>query len=249
MHNSKRRILVCVGAPKCGTTWLYEQSKNAAQYFNYPYKKEVDFWNCYKHSEESSNVFNGAMPRFLKRILGRIKHHNVDSNYDNPDRGKLYIDFSPSYMSLSLTQLEDIRQVAPDSKFILCTRNPVERIRSHYKYALRLKRNAYLKYIPGFYHQTKKCKISTGYKEIHEKITSVFGDSNVLVLRYESMFSNPRELERVMSEFTGVPWKVSGDKVINKTDNIEADLGDRTISNLYLAYEEQIKFWEKYSDI
>ncbi|GHC35069.1 sulfotransferase domain-containing protein [Aidingimonas halophila] len=239
------KALICVGAPKCGTTWLYHQIKKSDN-FNTPINKEVDFWNIYRHS---SNVDRGGfkqLPRKVQKLIGLFFRANYFKNYkDDYDVDLFFLDFSPSYMDIKNKHIEQIKKNIGEVKFVLCTRNPAERVVSHLNYSVRMKKFFYLKlFLKDFYYKSRKCRRSTNYSGVYDRLVRAFGEDKVCVIAYEDLFSNAQKCEEKLSFFIGEKITLDTDEVLNKGES-RVSVSNDMIKRINQYYYDQARFWEE----
>ncbi|MEM9387385.1 MAG: sulfotransferase [Pseudomonadota bacterium] len=157
---------VCIGAPKCGTTWLYQQLASHPQIW-LPPEKEVRYFNKRYPIENSEappgrrmglfGLFRDHPRRVITRALRRslspragfpirwmIKFlsgpgdfHWYASLFD-PARGRVSGDITPFYASLPAYAVQEIREGFPDLKVIFLMRDPVARAWSNARMMLPL---------------------------------------------------------------------------------------------------------------
>ncbi len=115
-------FVLCLGMPRAGTTWLYNQLKKYSG-FCAPINKEMHVWETidlgqthYKSSIQEAIKISGSLrSQPLKKLLQIFEHPNryfdYYSNLITESNGKYMTgDFTPNYWDLSATRLEMIRQ-------------------------------------------------------------------------------------------------------------------------------------------
>jgi hypothetical protein len=109
-----KSLVICLGFPKCATTWIHRQFE-AHQQIAVTTTKEIDYW---------SNNYDKGKKWYLSQFTS-------DSNYT------IYAEITPHYMHEEiLTRLsEDLKDEVV--KFMVCMRNPCDRTYSHYMDKLR----------------------------------------------------------------------------------------------------------------
>ena len=105
MKKESFKGLVCIGAPKCGTTLLYKQIVKDNQ-FNNPLEKELDFWNCKKNVLDSNSPYLRKLPRTLQKIFKDFNQNDFFNFYKTRDFSKAFLDFSiPGTIEIQITDL------------------------------------------------------------------------------------------------------------------------------------------------
>ncbi|MGD8608262.1 MAG: hypothetical protein PVH21_13275, partial [Myxococcales bacterium] len=107
---------LCIGAPKCATTWLFHCLDEHPELF-VPDFKEINFFSVCRWGNDYETrgisyyvrLFEAAGP---VRIIG---------------------DFSPNLLQDPFAP-ERVAAIIPEARLIVMIRNPVERSRSHYHY-------------------------------------------------------------------------------------------------------------------
>lgn len=107
---------LCIGAPKCGTTSLFEILS--------------------QHPEIGLSSFKE--PHFFNNDLNWEKGLEwYENNYFSKLDSKVIGEFTPTYLSSYSSPLRIKNSLGPDVKFIVLLRNPVERSYSHYLHSKR----------------------------------------------------------------------------------------------------------------
>ena len=116
----KKVNLFIIGAPKCGTTFLWDYFSEINDIFCPPVK-ELNFFSF--DSLENSNIYYNDY---------RIKNENdYFANFDFKTDHRYYVDGSVSYL-LHSESIIKILKYNPNAKFIILLRNPINRCLSHY---------------------------------------------------------------------------------------------------------------------
>jgi len=105
------KFLIVPGLPKSGTTFLYSQLSKQTGHFNVPTeRKEIDYFRRGSNYDEYVGLFNTT------------------------DEEKAFLDASPLYLDNIVENSARINECTTghDLKFVVCIRNPLERIYSHY---------------------------------------------------------------------------------------------------------------------
>ncbi len=206
---------LCVGAPKCGTSWLYFCLREHPE-ICIPSKKEIDFFNqnnifCIKHK---NNYQKGIKwyKQFFKHCNGNKKIGEFSVNYifDKKAPSRIYDNF-------------------PNTKIIMILRNPIERFHSHFYY-LKAK-NKLNNYTKKDNQKSLEENIATYEKEFLEignytkhikNYLKSFKKNQLLIINYENIKNNPQETLKTIYSFINVKnnFKPSSlNKKINTTSS------------------------------
>ena len=243
MKKESIKGLVCIGAPKCGTTLLYKQIVKDNQ-FNNPLEKELDFWNCKKNVLDSNSPYMRKLPRTLQKIFKDFNQNDFFNFYKTSDFSKAFLDFSPDYMRLEKGTMLEMQEFYDDLKIILCIRNPLDRVESHFNYALRLRRNLFLRCLKWCYYQFSKTKLATSYSEVFDNWCDVIGEENIIIICYEDLVSSSEVVSQQLSKFIGVPIDINVNNYVNKTEykSIFSENLRKRVTNFY---QDQFIFWRR----
>ena len=111
--------LFIVGAPKCGTTFLYEKLQNHPDLF-FPKIKELNYFSLEQLNKDSyyKDYKANSLDKYLRF-------------YDTAKDQKYLVDSSVSYFTFDDIPAK-IKEFNPESKVIMLVRNPFKRCFSHY---------------------------------------------------------------------------------------------------------------------
>jgi hypothetical protein len=255
-----RTIHLCIGAPKSGTTWLFDNLKNHPGIWTLPYKSTQYF------SGISKNIRQKKLKRNWRKILRNLTIPNLSWHLNfffNPFIGNRWflslfkpakqlpsIDISPSYCALDLKDVQKVREVlGENSKVIFLIRNPIERSWSNAK--MTLLRNKKLQpvgmkledYIEFF--ERKKQIDRTSYWKTIQNWENQFGKENLLVLFFDQISKDPYNMLKEICGFLEIDYsstyfKESAERNIFK--GIELEMPNDVRSYLEKKYREEIKF-------
>lgn len=150
MQPLKGPDFVCVGLPRAGTGWLYDQLAGHPDFWMPPIK-EIGFFR-----EESADAMGGRLQRKASGILSRLagkKHNrrntddersmefleNAGGGREGADAFQFYIDLfankgehlsgdiTPGYATLGPKTIRRMGEQLPGVRFVLLVRDPVER--------------------------------------------------------------------------------------------------------------------------
>lgn len=197
-RNDFKIDFIGIGAPRCGTTWIYECLKEHPQI-------------C--ASEPKELVFFNKKKQYLRGIDYYCSH------FRHCDENKIKGEISPQYMPSKGTA-QRIKSYFPEVKLLTVLRNPIERAFSHYYYL----RSGGSEKIPTFEaalkNQNRKLYLvdyGLYYTQL-KKYLEVFPKENILILIYEDILGNSVKFIQNIYKFLGanenfIPQSV--DKRIN----------------------------------
>lgn len=169
--------LFIVGAPKSGSSFLYEKLKDHPDLF-FPKTKELNFfsYNILKSKSYYKDYKVGNLKKYIKLFNeGQDLQYRVDSSvsyFAYPEIANKLLDFNPK------------------AKIIIILRDPVERAFSHYLMDKRMgyAKKSFKEYIQDsnspYYHQYIG---NSQYLLNVENYRKTFGVENVLVMRLEDL--------------------------------------------------------------
>lgn len=214
---------ICIGAPKAGTTWLFDNLKRHPEIWLPPHKsfqffsglayevrrkklKRLGLWKALFGS--GIKYFFWNLNYFFSR---RIDVHWYRSMY-NIVRGKIAGEISPSYTILTHSQIKNIIDINPDIKIIFLMRNPIERLWSHAM--LNLVKNQKFnpqeitddKYISHFQIDGQQSR--TDYIGILEKWENIIPQDNFFVGFFDDISLKPDSLLKEICDFLDVDFSL-----------------------------------------
>ena len=206
IKNIKPNLFI-IGAPKSGTTFLYNKLQSLADFY-FTDIKELNYFS-FDEIVESKSYYNDYKVKEIEKYL---------KFYKNIANQKYIVDTSVSYFSYPKTA-DNIYNFNPDSKIIAILRNPIKRAFSHYLMDVRmghanLKFKEYIENKDDYqahYHQYINNSIY--YTNISRYIQK-FGKENVLVLILEDIESElPKLFDFLKVEDSSL--KIDTDEKIN----------------------------------
>lgn len=252
----RKTFVLGVGAPKSGTTWLYNYISQQ-QCSNMGVRKEYRILKHWLRDAPIQQKFNfyrlvswrGFIPWLDWGQLIRLRMIAQEGYYESYFDGLLKADgfwltgdISPGYMTLSVDQLrvarDRLRARGFDVKVVFLMRDPVERIWSG---ARMRKRNRDAGYDGLSDIEAVRAIINdpgvtarTRYDKTLNTLDAVFKPDEMFLALYEEMFT-PREIGR-LSDFLGVPTDDSlRDLKFNITER-EGTLDPDLIAGIRKAY-------------
>lgn len=180
--------LFIVGAPKAGTTFLYEFLSKQQKVF-LPKIKELNHFTYDELSKES--YYNDFKVKDLKSYLKYFKKVNGE---------KYIIDSSVSYFA-SPRAASRIKAFNSEAKIIIILRDPIQRAYSHYLMDLRMSfarkpMENYLSDASSFHY--KQYIHNSNYILNCSKFLEVFGEENVLILSLSHLSQSIEKLAKYL---------------------------------------------------
>lgn len=202
---SKPPQFVIIGAPKAGTSSLYEYLKQHPMLFM-PSNKEPVFFCNYKKN------FRGPGSDGFHRDLVTDPRDYLNLFAEAPD-GAVTGEASTDYLSCPQAPLR-LREWNPTVKIIVCLRNPIDRAYSEHMHlvrdmleqeefstALRLESARRADgWIPLFWHVERGL-----YYEAVKQYIGTFGRQNVRIVFHEDLLQHPEWVVSNLYSFLGVP--------------------------------------------
>jgi len=174
---------VGIGAPKCGTTWIYECLQEHPQLILAP-KDQAQIAFFFKNNLEEREI------KDYKSYLKRAK------------KGQLLGDFHVWYLTDERV-IERIKKHNANVKILVCLRNPIQRAFSHYhhlKYSQNKDWKSFEQAIKQYYNI-----INPGFYYKHLKpYFDNFHKHNILVLIYEDIKKDKLKFVQKIYRFLGV---------------------------------------------
>ncbi len=186
--------LFIVGAPKAGSTFLYEKIKQHPALF-YTQTKELNYFS--QQELEAESYYRDFRIKDKEKYLDLYKKVSREQKYA--------IDASVSYFAYPKVP-QRIHEFNPEAKIIIMLRNPVKRAFSHYLMDRRMgyanqpfleylkNKNEYKAHYVQYIGNSNYAKNVQGYID-------VFGVENVLVLKLERI----KEKIPKVFDFLGIP--------------------------------------------
>lgn len=155
-------LLLCVGAQKAGTTWLYSQLDSHPD-VKFTFNKEIQYFSTLYNG---SNLLAQRRLHYLKKLLeknpDRFVKYIIDESasvgkgddavrtllsgvddtwyvkqFLNSDK-KYYADFSPEYAIIGVAGYEHAKRISKNQKIIFIMREPVARSLSALRYHIQM---------------------------------------------------------------------------------------------------------------
>ncbi|KHT48276.1 hypothetical protein RJ41_14310 [Alteromonas marina] len=208
-------IHICIGAPRSGTTWLFNNLASSTEIF-LPCIKEVRYWWEPRSESEVSNTLNFHRGEGLNARQARWLESWKSLSFDKSGEDYLKLmgcqdmpslDISPSYAIMPEETIKQVFNSIPkESKVFLFLRNPLDRLLSEVKLHAYMHGNfrgeAEAKTLIDFAKAPVQKKRSQ-YSEIVRRWSAVFGD-RFKVFYYEDFAKDAESYLREICDFLGI---------------------------------------------
>ncbi|MEW6404750.1 MAG: sulfotransferase domain-containing protein [Chloroflexota bacterium] len=180
---------LCIGAPRSGTTWLYQSLRAHPEAF-VPKDKEITFFVPFSYR---SSYWNG------------IEWYKSHFDFENDGSIKVWGELSPRYYFSEGTP-ELIKKTIPDVKLVFLLRNPAEMLYSVYMYHVKMylytiDANRYMFHDFLDHHAVEPL----GFFAKHLKsYYQYFARDAILVRFYEDLKRNPPENFKAIATFLNI---------------------------------------------
>ncbi len=200
--------ILILGAPKCGTSSLYEYLKEHPQIF-LPLRKELHFFS--RHT--ISKYINGPGDNInLQKIC--FSFEDYTSFFEAADENKIIAEVSTSYFFKADEYLDEIKTALPSlRKIIIVLRNPVKRMYSNYMHQVRIEKEL-LSFSEALEAEDERKKNMWGtfwwyktqsyYFQSLQTLAEAFGKNKLLIVTQEEMDANTPSLLKKIFTFLEV---------------------------------------------
>jgi hypothetical protein len=210
---------ICIGAPRCGTTWMYENLNRHPQIQPLP-GKELKFLNGTRTPEEKAARIRwwgrrwrrtyakapaerewGA--KWLERFSQPESFDVYETLFETPP-GKVAGDMTPNFCRMPAAKVRDIRNKLGDVRVFMMVRDPIERDWSdaqlalqHHKTAVQQSDDAYIDYIAS-----RGCQTFSNYPRAIDTWGSLF--SHFAFFYFDDIINDPNGMMKRVCEFVGI---------------------------------------------
>lgn len=193
-----------IGAAKAGTTWLADALRQHPDIF-IPEKKELIYF-C--KTELATQIRNYRYEKPITWYHSFFKSAALD---------QIKGEISPHYLNAP-EAVEKIYQYNPEIKIIAALRNPVERVVSHYFYAIQIGKIPPVSFADAINNYPIILKYGLYFKHL-TRYYNQFPNSNIKIVLFDDLKGHPQSLYSEILNFLRVREHVPStlDKKINRT--------------------------------
>lgn len=204
MDDSFKIDFIGIGAAKAGTTWLADALRQHPDIF-IPKKKELIYF-C--KTELATQIRNY---RYEKPITW---YHSF---FKGAAPAQVKGEISPHYLNAP-EAVEKIYQYNPEIKIIAALRNPVDRVVSHYRYAIQIGKIPAVPFADAINKYPIILKYGLYFKHL-ARYYNQFPNSNIKIILFDDIKNDPKPLYTELLDFLNVSPYLSAslDKKVNKT--------------------------------
>ncbi len=246
VKNMAKPDLICIGAQKAGTSWLYSVLNERPDVW-VPPLKELHFFDHHFAQERypwtTWHVKSGARRAIAKHVE---QHDRIDLNYvsyltdiglrrkfstiwyerifNRARDGQLKFEATPEYSCITEQGVKYVTRFLPECKFIYMVRDPVERAASQMKMNIRrsgktpLNRQDWVELL-----ERPEIEERARYSEYVPRWASHFGPERLAFFPFQRIPSEPEFLLRDIEEFVGLtPFEY---KTANRAVHQGLDIG------------------------
>ena len=198
--------LFIVGAPKCGSTFLYEKLQSHPDLF-FPKIKELNYFSLEQLNQASyyKDYKTNSLDKYLRF-------------YDPAKNEKYLIDASVSYFTFDDIPAK-IKEFTPDAKIIMLVRNPYKRSYSHYLMDQRMgcAKKPLQEYLvdDNSFHYRQYISNSKYYEQF-KKYQEYFKAENIFIIeleRFEEDFNNIFNFLKIEPIYVDFKSKINENKI------------------------------------
>lgn len=211
-----------VGAPKCGTTSIYDYFDAHPHLYVPPVKEpnyfanDIDpsgFRSEYRSSLTNENVYFSSEKLEVVHQLFVQNEEYYHRLYKKNKSNALAGDCSPTYLHSS-SAAKAIKEFNVNAKILVALRNPVDRLHSHYNMAVQMGLEAQ-PFLEALRADMQKKQKGVGVSEMYfegglyaDSITrflKLFGEEQVAFVFLEDWVKNSQEVQQKICQFLNVP--------------------------------------------
>jgi hypothetical protein len=266
-----KTFILCIGAPKAGTTWLYHYLKSFRQ-VNLGFKKEyhvfdvVNIDSCRFYAESGkanaksvSTAFHRKSAKNIQMLSGFRENHELYFDYFESlysDSIFLSADITPTYLKLPKSVFRQIKNGFESRnirlKVVLLLRDPVDRLVSSARMAKRfggvagvkVDKTSNMNEILRILYKTPHIVSNGDYISALESVRSCYTDDDLHIGLYENMFEDNEILR--LSNFLNLEPNYD---LAKRKFNVSSHKDDMAIDPELLArirktYDKQYEFFK-----
>jgi len=215
---------LCIGAPKAGTTWLYDNLVRHPEIW-LPPTKSIHFYDGTARPIRRKRLWRmgqgvlrsswraASVSWNVKYYFSPFTNERWYESLFEPGRGRCCGEIAPSYCAMSRSQIEAVKRAMPDARILLFLRNPVDRIWSHAMLAFLVNLRRPFESITtdefiDFCDQDRQRRYSSHSEKIQNWL-SCFPRDQILIEFFEDIALNPEQLLGRVCSFLGVKSELS----------------------------------------
>ena len=225
--------LFIIGAPRCGTTWLFENLVNSQRVIHNGKERSL----FYLFQENQFPIFKVLRRNYKYNKFEKLDLVNLLKNFSNTEdylryikqqsQSGLYLDASPIHMLLAQEYLLEVHKqlskINLDAKFLLLYRDPISRIISAVNYLIENRKKDEI--ISGKsvndlflnYAKSRACFDRTNYLGVYNNYKSIFGDK-FSAMEFE--LNDKYVFQTKINEFCEVKFEFNYKSKINSSKKI-----------------------------
>ncbi|MEL7147419.1 MAG: sulfotransferase [Bacteroidota bacterium] len=215
--------VVYIGAPRAGSTWIWENLSSHPEIWTLPYKS-VEYLNGKAGLRRRKNfkinkaeiLSGGSMKSHLWNLhyfLSPVLDDHWYQRLFNPGADRLTIDIAPSCIRRTTEGIESIHRRMPDAKLLFALRNPVERTWSHaMQYFVRNQQRklADISHDELMSYLDKSNQYKNGcYAEVLERWERVYSADQLYLYFFEDILQRPAWLLNQICNFLNLEYQVA----------------------------------------
>jgi len=236
MHNSIPNF-IGIGAPRTGTSWLYNMLYLHPAVWLPPIKELHYFDTKYKlysrnklskHGRKIIGRYLYRQPELLPWFINYLFKPEGDDWYRSlfahgAKKGLITGEITPAYGHLPEAGFQEIKSINPEVKIIFTMRNPITRSWSAIVKNLARKKGKSIKDVPQsemLAHLKRSTLISrNNYLYTVETLDKTFARSQICYLFYDLLLEDPKDYLSKVLAFLDLDWLDSYDHIIHQQFN------------------------------
>jgi hypothetical protein len=244
-----------IGAPRSGSTWLWENlGKHPAVWV--PPCKNISYFHprfqvfrFQRFRHFGREIFVNGDPSVRQWYRRFFTRPIVDDRWYLSlfPSGRVTGEIAESYCSLDRRQIHHLHGMMPSAKIIFVLRNPIDRVLSQAKWGLAKRRSRRVEDVPQdeflAYIDRPGSRVRSSYSRTLRLWSEFYSDKQFMVLFYEDLISRPNEFLSSVCHFLGVPFRVDyfaetvSTRVQGTTDR---PLPPAVVKHAASAYKEEV---------
>lgn len=247
---------LCIGAPRTGTTWLYQTLSQHPDIY-LPRRKELHYFDEPIIENRHGNLQDiNSCPNGMYFDMHNPAHWRWYQLQFVRSGGRVTGDITPAYSRISEAQIKMLTDRMSNIKVIYMMRDPVERawsgVRKFAMETLGLKiSDAPINEIVDFTMYPRRL-MSGDYRSVINKWESNIESSRILYLFYDDLLKNPQQLANTVCKFLELdPFQQSDSEQMSKRVNKAEQIDEMPASirdMLRDYYKGQVEYLEQKFD-